>query len=90
MDDPISAHFTEIHSEYTEHNKICNVLQQNQIIGYCSYVDNILTVYNTNATDIDKTLANFNKIPHTLQFTMEKEDNNKINFLYTATQSLHP
>jgi hypothetical protein len=42
-------------------------------------VDDILLVYNTLHTDINKTLIEFNNIHHKIQFTIEEEINEEIN-----------
>jgi hypothetical protein len=44
-------------------------------------VDDILLVYNKQITDINNTLKQFNEINLKLQFTIEKEKDNVINFL---------
>jgi hypothetical protein len=44
-------------------------------------VDDILLVYNKTKTNIHDILSEFNKIHHNLQFTLEHENNNTINFL---------
>jgi hypothetical protein len=44
-------------------------------------VDGILLVYNTQITDINNTLKQFNEINPRLQITIEKEKDNVINFL---------
>lgn len=43
-------------------------------------MDGILITYNDDA-NVDKMLLEFNKIYTTLHFTIEEENNNKINFL---------
>jgi hypothetical protein len=80
MGAPTSALFSKIYFQYTEHNKIYNLLQENHVIGYYRYVDDILIIYNTNNTKINKTQTDLNNIPPTLHFTVEKE-HNQINFL---------
>ena len=45
------------------------------------YVDDILIIYDRTTTEIDNVLESFNKLMPTMKFTMEKEKNNRINFL---------
>ena len=54
---------------------------KHNILGYFRYVDDILIVYDTNTTDIQKVLDDFNDNTHPLSFTLEKENNNQIHFL---------
>ena len=54
---------------------------KHHIIGYFLYVDDILIVHKNNATNIHKVLTTFNNVTPTMQFTMEEEYKNKINFL---------
>ena len=49
--------------------------------GYFRFVDDILLVYNDNLTDIEEILNSFNNITPGLNFTLEREQENKINFL---------
>ena len=51
------------------------------IKGYYRYFDDILTVHTDNTTNIHTVPHEFNSITPKLQFTLEKEQNDKINFL---------
>jgi hypothetical protein len=82
MGAPSSAHLSEIYLQHLEHNQILDLLIKNKIIAYHRYADDILLVYNTLHTDINKTLIEFNIIHHKIQFTIEEEINNQINFLH--------
>jgi hypothetical protein len=44
-------------------------------------MDDILIVYKDNIIDIEKVLSSFNNINPGLMFTLEREQNNKLNFL---------
>jgi hypothetical protein len=48
---------------------------------YYRYVDDILIIYNKHHTNIDNTLGEFNRIHPKINFTTEKETQNKINYL---------
>jgi hypothetical protein len=61
-----------------KHN-IYGIFIKHKIIGYLRYVDDIL-IYYEELTDINLKLKEFNNIQLNLQFTMKKEENNKINF----------
>jgi hypothetical protein len=81
MGAPTSAIFAEIYLQYIEHTIIYKILQKHNIIGYHKYVDDILIIYNTETTNIQNTLDEFNQIHPKLKFTLELETNNQINFL---------
>jgi hypothetical protein len=81
MGAPSSPAFSEIYLLYIEHRTIYKILLKYNILGYFRYVDNILIVYDTKNTDITEVLNSFNKSTHPLQFTIEKEKSNQINFL---------
>jgi hypothetical protein len=76
-----SAILAEIFIQYLEHIMIYKTLQKHQIIDYYRYVDDILIIYNAQLTNIDKTIDEFNKIHPKIKFTIEKETENKINYL---------
>jgi len=44
-------------------------------------VDDIFIIYNENITDIEHVLSSFNDITPSLNFTLEREQENKLNFL---------
>ena len=80
MGAPTSSVLSEIFLQYTEHTEICDSLKQH-IIGYFRYVDDILIVYNDKDTNIQNILNLFNNISLILNFAIEHEVNNSINFL---------
>jgi hypothetical protein len=81
MDAPTSAIIAETFIQYVEHTKIIEVLKKHHITDYYRYVDDILIIYNMHTTNIDNTLADFNTLHPHIQFTMEKETGNKLNYL---------
>jgi hypothetical protein len=83
---PSSALLAKIILEYLEHNNIHNILIKHKILSYFRYADDILILHNKKLTNIDLTLLDFNKIWLNLRFTMEKEQNEKINFLDITIQ----
>jgi hypothetical protein len=78
---PTSAILAEVFIQYLQYTKIVDILQKSQIIYYHRYVDDILIIYNAHTTKINDVLDEFNKIHMKVKFTIEKEENNKINFL---------
>jgi hypothetical protein len=89
MGAPTSAVLAEVFIQYLEHIGIIDILTKFQIIDYYKYVGDILIIYNTRTTNIGNTLCEFNKIHPKIKFTMEKEINNKINFLDPSIEKTH-
>jgi hypothetical protein len=81
MGAPTSAILSEIYLQHMEHNNIWSILLKHNITGYFRYVDDILLIYNNDITEINQVLNDFNTINPAIQFTIEKETNNNINFL---------
>ena len=81
MGAPTSSILSEIYLQFLEHMVLSNILIQRNTLGYFRYIDDILIIYRENHTDIHEVLNLFNNATSTLQFTMEQENNNSINFL---------
>jgi hypothetical protein len=50
-------------------------------VNYARYVDDILLIYDSQHTDLQSILHNFNSLHQNLHFTGETEHNNAINYL---------
>jgi hypothetical protein len=81
MGAPTSAIFSEIFIQHLEHNDILNTLTKHNVIDYHRYVDDMLIVYNEKQTNINQLLLDFNNIHRKLQYTMEAQTENKLNYL---------
>jgi hypothetical protein len=81
MGAPTSALFAEIYLQHLENTKIYDIQLTSKIVGYFRYVDDILILYNENQTNIGTVLNQFNEATPGLSFTLELEQNNKLNFL---------
>jgi len=81
MGAPTSAIFSEIYLQYIEHTLLIDILSNNHIIGYFRYVDDILLIYDIEITNINKLLEQVNNTTPNLNFTIETEQNNMLNFL---------
>jgi hypothetical protein len=81
-----SAIIAETYLQNLEHNQIYSLLTKHKIIGYFRYVDDILIVYDKNKTHIDTMITKFNTLYPTINFTIENEENKKLNFL---DQTIH-
>jgi hypothetical protein len=81
MGAPTSSILAEIYIQYLEHNGIIQVLQKHHIIDYYRYVDDILIIYDETHTNILDTLNEFNLIHLNIQYTVEMQNDNKLNYL---------
>jgi hypothetical protein len=81
MGAPTSSIFAEIFIQYLEHTHIIEILQKHNIIDYYRYVDDILIVYNDSSTNICDTMLDFNAVHPNIQYTMETQVDNKLNYL---------
>jgi hypothetical protein len=81
MSAPTSSILAETYIQHIEHTQIYPILIQQQIIPYFRYVDNILIIYDQNKTNIGHTLNECNKLQQTIKFTIQKEQQESINFL---------
>jgi hypothetical protein len=89
MGAPTSSILSEIYLQFLEHTVLSNILIQHDILGYFRYVENILVIYRENHTDIYEVLNLFINATSTLQFTIEQENNNSINFLDITNNGLN-
>ena len=64
-----------------ENTKIYDILHKTRVEGYFRYLDDILIIYNKNFTRINEIHNMFNTISPDLNFTLEQEQNNGLNFL---------
>jgi hypothetical protein len=78
---PTSSIFPELYLQFLENSTIYIFLLNYDIEGYFRYVDDILIVYEEEKTNIDTLFECFNNISPKLKFTVEKEIEQKINFL---------
>jgi hypothetical protein len=77
-----SSIFSEIvYLQHLENTKTFDILLEHYIIGYLHYVDDVLIVYKNYTTNIYGVINLFNNVTPTINFTMEEENGNKINFL---------
>jgi hypothetical protein len=79
MGAPISSVLAKIYIQNMKHTQIHPILIK-QIIAYFRNVDDILIIYDQSKTNIDHTLNEFNKLQPTINFTIEKEEHESINF----------
>ena len=81
--------FSEIYLQNLENTKIAELLLKHKVEGYFRYVDDILLMYKEDQTNIHNVLDYFNSAIPNMKFTLEEEENNKINFLDTTIAKGH-
>jgi hypothetical protein len=81
MGAPTSSIFSKIFLQLLQNTKIADLLIKHEIEGYFRYVDDILVVYREDKTNIHNLLNELNNLAVKTNFTLEEEENNKINFL---------
>jgi hypothetical protein len=80
MGAPTTSILSEIFLQFLENTRLYDILQTSKAEGYFIFVDDIY-VYKENKTHIYEILNRFNRAASGLSFTLELENNNKINLL---------
>jgi hypothetical protein len=89
MGAPTSAILAEVFMQHQEHNYISKILQKQDVIDYYRYVDDMLIVYDDDHTNIDNMLKEFNSTHPNIQYTIEKQTNNTLNYLDISIENTH-
>jgi len=71
----------EIFLKYFEHAHLPILAHKHKLVNYFRYVDDVLLIYDDLQTDIHTIISDFNSFHPNLQFTKEKEQDNKLNYL---------
>jgi hypothetical protein len=81
----MSAHssglISEIFLHKMQHRHLTRLSTKHKIIEYIRYVDVILLILDSNHTDIQAILSDFNALHPNLNFKAQTETDNKINYL---------
>jgi hypothetical protein len=80
MGAPSSSILSEIFLQHIEHTHIPHLTKKHKLVNYFRYVDDIIIIFDTNHTNIQSILTDFNALHPNLKFTAELEHNNTINF----------
>jgi hypothetical protein len=81
MGDASSGLIAEIFLQHIEHSHLTHPTHKHKIINYCRYVDDMLLVFDSNHTCIQKILDDFNSLHPKLQFTAKTEKDHTLNYL---------
>jgi hypothetical protein len=81
MGAPSSGLIAEIFLQNLEHLNLTHLTHKHHIINYCRYVDDIFLIFDSDHTDINSILNNFNTLHPKMQFTAEIETNHTLNYL---------
>ena len=86
MGAPSSGIISELFLQHIEHTHLDHLTMKHKITNYYRYVDDILVIYDSDHTDIQAILKDFNTIHPKLAFTAEGETNSKLNYLDITIQ----
>ena len=81
MGNPLSGILSEIFLQNLENDHLQTIIDKHRIKFMARYVDDIIIIYDDNLSNIDTIFEEINKIDKNIQYTIEKEHNNKINYL---------
>ncbi|PSN47869.1 hypothetical protein C0J52_01233 [Blattella germanica] len=81
MGSPLSSIVSEIFLQNLENKYIESLKQKLNIVFYGRYVDDILIIYNNVKNQNKKNLKCFNNLHNKINFTLESEQKNTINYL---------
>ena len=81
MGAPTSGLISEFFLQNIEHLHLARISNKHKIINYLRYVHDILLIFDSNHTNIQNLVDDFNAIHPSLKFTVEAETDNKINYL---------
>ena len=80
-----SGLIAEIFLQHKEHSHLTRLTHKHKILNYCRYVDDILLIFNSSHTEIQKILDDFSSLHHKLQFTAKTEKGHNLNYLDIST-----
>jgi len=80
---------SEVYLQYKENTTIYELLIRNKVEGYFGYVDDVLIMYKEDNTNIHRLLDEFNNLAPSMKFTLENEQNSRINFLDITVTKNH-
>jgi hypothetical protein len=89
MGAPSCGLIAEIFLQYLEHSHLTHVAHKRHIINYCRYVDGIFLIFDSNNTNIQNILRDFNTLHPKLQSAAETEQDHDLNYLDIIIQDSH-
>jgi hypothetical protein len=81
MGAPSSNIIAEIFLQHTKYAHMAHLTHKHNIINYFHYVDDILLIFNPNRSDVQAILKDLNALHPNLQFMVEVERGNTLNYL---------
>ena len=79
MGAPSSSIISELFLEYLEQTKLPHIAQKFKLVNYFRYVDDIRIIFDSQHTNINTIVNEFNSLHPKIQFTDETEKHNMIN-----------
>ena len=84
MGTPSLGLFAEIFLQHIEHLHLAHLAHKHSIMNYCRCVDGILLIFDSNRTNMQTILNDFNAMRPKLQITAEAERDRTLNCLYIS------
>jgi hypothetical protein len=81
---PTSSVLSVLYIQHLENMALYEILIRYRIIGYYRYVDDLLHVFDSRINNIHDVLQDFDTATPKLRFTLEEENDNKLNSLDIA------
>jgi hypothetical protein len=81
MGAPSSGLIAEIFLQHIERSQLTYLTHKHNIINYCRYMDDIILIFDSNHSNTQKILNDFNSLHPKLLFTAETEKDHTLNFL---------
>jgi hypothetical protein len=70
--------------QHLEHSHLTRIIQKHRLINYCWYIDDIFLIFDSEHTNTQKILEDFNSLQAKLHLTAEVEKDHAITFLDTS------
>jgi hypothetical protein len=84
MGAPSSRLIAELFLQHLEHSHLTQITQKHRLINYCRYVDDIFLIFDSEHTNTQKILEDFNSLHPKLHFTAQVEKDHALNYLDTS------
>jgi hypothetical protein len=89
MGAPTTSIISELFLQYLEQTNLPHIAQRLKLVNYFRYVDDLLIIFDSQHTDINTNVNEFNALHPKIQFREEAEEHNKINYLDITIHRKH-
>jgi hypothetical protein len=89
MGAPSSGIILELFLQHLEQTNLPHISQRLKLVNYFRYVDDSLIIFDSQHTDINTIVNEFNTLHPKIKFTEKAEEHNKINYLDITIHRKH-